>query len=58
MKKVGVITMGSADNFGALLICYALHEKLRSLGFEAVFLTTQRTPSFLERLWLARAVVV
>lgn len=45
MKKVGVITMGFTDNFGALLICYALHEKLRSLGFEAVFLTAQRSPS-------------
>ena len=46
MKKVGVITMGFTDNFGALLICYALHEKLLSFGFEPVFLTTQRTPPF------------
>ena len=44
MKQVGVITMGFTDNFGALLICYALQEKLCSLGFETVFLTTQRPP--------------
>lgn len=44
MKQVGVITMGFTDNFGALLICYALQEKLCSLGFETVFLTTQHPP--------------
>lgn len=44
MKQVGVITMGFTDNFGALLICYALQEKLCSLGFETVFLTTQQPP--------------
>lgn len=35
MKKVGIITFHRANNFGAVLQCYALQETLIKLGFEA-----------------------
>ena len=35
MKKIGIITFHRANNFGAVLQCYALQETLRHLGYEA-----------------------
>lgn len=32
--KVGIITFHRANNFGAVLQCYALQEKLKALGYE------------------------
>ena len=33
--KIGIITFHRANNFGAVLQCYALQETLRHLGYEA-----------------------
>ncbi len=35
-KKVGILTFHRANNYGAVLQCYALQETLTSLGYEAV----------------------
>lgn len=35
MKKIGIITFHRANNFGAVLQCYALQETLSHLGYEA-----------------------
>lgn len=35
MKKVGIITFQDADNYGAMLQCYALQHYLKSMGYDA-----------------------
>ena len=35
MKRVGIITFHRANNFGAVLQCYALQEILKKLGYNA-----------------------
>lgn len=34
MKKVGIITFHAANNFGAVLQCYALQQTIKRLGFD------------------------
>lgn len=35
-KRIGIITYHRADNFGAMLQCYALQEILRIIGYDAM----------------------
>lgn len=35
-KRIGIITFHRSNNFGAVLQCYALQEKLRLLGYEVL----------------------
>ena len=35
-KRIGIITYHRADNFGAMLQCYALQEILRIMGYDAM----------------------
>lgn len=38
MKKIGVVTFFKNNNYGSVLQCYALQQKLREYGYEAVVL--------------------
>lgn len=42
--KVGILTYHNADNYGAVLQCYALQEVLKSMGHD-VFIIDYRNPS-------------
>lgn len=58
--KVGILTFHCANNYGAVLQCYALQEYLRSLGHEAYVIdyrpdyVVRRYKVFSRRNWIVR----